>query len=173
MPRSVLSIGAGGVLAVLLQFNLSLTACGQEEKITVDQAPQVVLDAVKARFEGAKIIDAGKETEEGRPVFEITIDHKEQHIDVTLTPEGDILLIEREITRRGLPREVRRTLRRQYRGATYEIMEEIVEVEKKEEKLAYYEVLLTTQDDSSVEVQVNPEGKVIQVEKKAPGADND
>jgi uncharacterized membrane protein YkoI len=170
MHRSIVLLSAGGILTLLLQLGfLDSATSGQEEKIGVEQAPQVVLDAVKARFEGAELTGASKETEEGKPVFEITIKHKSQHIDVTLTPEGEILLIEKQIASDQLPRRVRRALRSEYRRATYKIVEEIVKVEKKEEKLAYYEVLLTTRDNQTLEVQVDPEGKVINVETKKAG----
>lgn len=158
---------AGIVSALLI---LTAVTFGDEEKVALDKVPKPILDAVKARFQDAELKGAGKETEDGKLVYEVTIKHKGQNIDVTLTPEGDILLIEKEITARDLPRPVAKALEDKYPRASYKIVEEIIQVEKKEEKLKYYEVLLETADKKKLEVQVTAEGKIVNEEKK--GADD-
>jgi len=153
-----------GVILILVAV-----ARGGEEKVPPDKAPKAVMEAVKARFKDAEVTGAGKELEEGKPVYEVTIKHQGQHIDVTLTPEGAILSIEKEITAKELPRAVRKALRGKYPKATYKIVEEIIKVQKKEEKLAYYELLLVTAEKATLEVQVTAEGKIVNEEKKGPG----
>jgi hypothetical protein len=71
-----------------------------------------------------------------------------------------------------LPRAVARALEAKYPRATYRIVEEIIKVEKKEEKLAYYEVLLVTADKKALEVQVTAAGKIVNEEKKSSDKDN-
>jgi len=157
-----------GVILILVAV-----ARGGEEKVPADKVPKPVMEAVKARFQGAKVTGAGRETEEGKPVYEVTIKHKGQQIDVTLTPEGAILAIEKEITAKELPRAVRKALRGKYPKAMYKIVEEIIKVQKKEEKLAYYELLLVTADKQALEVQVTAEGKIVNEEKKSLGKEEE
>ena len=85
---------------------------------------------------------------------------------MTLTPEGEILLIEKTIPAKDLPKPVAKTLEEKYPKATYKIVEEIIKLQKKEEKLAYYEVLLVTAEKKKLEVEVSAEGKIIKVEDK-------
>jgi len=130
-----------------------------------------VIDAVKARFKGAELAGASKETEDGKLVYEVAIKHKGQKIDVTLTPDGAIIMIERQIAAKELPQAVVKTLENQYPKATYKIIEEINKVEKDEEKLLYYEVLMVLADNSVLEVQVTAAGKVVNEEKKRSADD--
>jgi uncharacterized membrane protein YkoI len=145
---------------------------GAEESVPLDKVPKPVLDAVKARFKDAKLTEASKETEDGKLVYEVTVNDKGQHIDVTLTPDGEIVLIEKTIAAKDLPKPVTKALEEKYAKATYKIVEEIIKVEKKEEKLAYYEVLLVTADKKKLEVEVSAEGKIIKVEDKGAGKDD-
>jgi uncharacterized membrane protein YkoI len=163
MRRPITWLGAGTVSALLI---LVAAAHGDEEKVALDKVPKPVMEAVEARFKDAKATGAGKETENGKLVYEVTIQHKGQKIDVTLIPEGEILMIEREIAAKDLPQAVAKTLEDKYPKATYKIVEEIIKVEKKKEKLAYYEVLLVTADNKALEVQVTAKGKVVNEEKK-------
>jgi uncharacterized membrane protein YkoI len=142
-----------------------------EEKVALDKAPKPVIDAVKARFKGAELAGASKETEDGKLVYEVAIKHKGQKIDVTLTPDGAIIMIERQIAAKELPQAVVKTLENQYPKATYKIIEEINKVEKDEEKLLYYEVLMVLADKSALEVQVTAAGKVVNEEKKRSADD--
>src|SRR5947207_2283444 len=154
-------------LAVVLVLGLpGLGARGDEEKVPLDKAPKPVLEAVKARFADAKITGVTKEKEDGKTVYEVTIKDKGQNVDVTVTPEGVITLIEKTITAKDLPKAVLKTLEDRYPKATYKIIEEIIKVEKKEEKLVYYEVLLETAEKKKREAQISPEGKFLKEENK-------
>ena len=161
--------GVGIALGLLIPAAI---AHGAEESVPLDKIPKAVMDAVKARFKDAKATAASTETENGKQLYEVTIKPKGQNIDVTLTPEGDIVLIEKEIAASALPTAVAKTLEAKYPKATYKIVEEIIKVEKKEEKLAYYEVLLVTADKKNLEVEVSAEGKIIKVEDKGAGKDD-
>jgi uncharacterized membrane protein YkoI len=167
MRNSLSQLGAGMVLVLI-----PVVAYGDEEKVPLDKVPRPVMAAVKTRFKDAAVTGAGKETEDGKLVYEVTIKHKDQKIDVTLSPEGEILMIEKEIAAKDLPKAVAKALENKYPRATYKIVEEIIKVEKKEEKLAYYEVLLVTTDKQALEVQVSAEGKILNEEKKTLGKDD-
>lgn len=134
-----------------------------EEKVPLDKLPKGVLDVVKARFAGAEMVEAVKEV---KTFYEVTIKDKGQQVDVTL--EGDeIVSIEKMIQSKDLPKVVAKTLETKYPNATYKIIEEIIKVEKKDERFAYYEVLLTTADKKAVEVLLNVDGKIIHEEDKS------
>ena len=161
-PITWLSAGMATVLLILVPV-----AHADEEKVALDKVPMPVREAVKVRFKDAKVTGAGKETEDGKLVYEITMKDKGRNIDVTLTPEGAIVLIEKEIARKDLPKPVAKALDEKYPNATYKIVEQVIKVENKEEKLAYYEVLLVTAQKQALEVQVAVDGKILKEEKKS------
>lgn len=142
-----------------------------EENIALDKLPGAVTAAVKGRFPGAEVKGAGKEVEGGKTYYEVTLKHKGRGIDVTLTPEGTITEIEKQIEAKGLPRAVAAALEGKYSGAKYKTIEEIVKVRGGEEKLEYYEVLLVTPAGKKLEVCVTPAGKVEKEEDKSRGKD--
>lgn len=161
MRAAIIGLAAALVLAAAWG-----AARGTEEKVVLDKVPKAVREGVKARFPDAKATDAAKEEEDGKVVYEVTIKNKEQRIDVTLTPEGEIVKIEKEIGKKDLPQTVSKVLEEKYPKATYKIVEEINKVEKKKETLEYYEVLLEKADKHRLEVQITAEGKIVNEENK-------
>lgn len=153
--------GMGMVLLILVAV-----AHGQEEKVALDKVPKPVLEAVKARFKDAKLTGSSKETEDGKLVYEVSIKQRGRNIDVTITPQGETLMVEKEITTKDLPKSAAKALEDKYPKATYKIVEEIIKVEKQKEKLAYYEALLVTAEKKALEVQVTAEGKIVNEEEK-------
>jgi hypothetical protein len=157
-----LVIGTLG-LALLALVGLSALRAdeGKEEKIPLDKLPKAVVDAVKAKFEGAELVSAEKEKEDGKEVFEVAIKHKGQNIEVTLTPEGKIVSVEKEIAVKDLPKEVSEALDAKYPKATIKKLEEVTEGDK-----LTYEALLVTADKKTVEAVFDPKGKLVKEEKK-------
>lgn len=163
MRKVIRGFGTGTVVGLLIVVGV---ARGEEEKVGLEKAPKGVVEAVKARFKGAEVRGTSKETEEGKVVYEVTIKHQGHNIDVTVTPEGEIVLFEREIAAKELPKRVSKALEGGYPKATYKRLEQIYKVEKKQEKLTYYEALLVTAEKKLLEVQVTEEGKVVNEEEK-------
>jgi Putative beta-lactamase-inhibitor-like, PepSY-like len=151
----------GAVMSMLL---LPVAAICAEEEIPLDKVPPPVMEAVKARFKDAEMTGAAKEMDQGKVVYEVTLRLKGQHIDVILAPEGEIVLIEKAIARNDLPTAVAKALEDKYPKATYKVVEEVVKVEKKEEKLEYYEARLVTAEKKRLEVKVTPGGKIVKGE---------
>lgn len=147
------------------------TARADEEKVALDRLPRGVLQAVKKRFPKAELLEAAKETENGKTEYEVTIKDAGARIDVMLTPAGVITLIEKEIPTANLPKAVKDALETKFPKATYKIAEEVIQVAEGKEKLIYHEVLLQTKDRKTIEAKVSPEGK-IEVEVKS-GKDKD
>jgi uncharacterized membrane protein YkoI len=165
IQTAIVRVGIGFV-AVIFMLAVAQAA---EEKVAPDKVPSAVMDTVKARFKDAKVTAAAKETEDDKPVYEVTIKVKDQKIDVTLTPAGELLMIEKTIASKDLPKTVAKALLDKYGKAEHKIVEEIFKVEKKKENLAYYEVLLAKADKQLLEVQIDASGKIVNVEEKKEG----
>jgi uncharacterized membrane protein YkoI len=133
----------------------------EEEKVPLDKVPKAVLDTVKAKFEGAELVGASKETEDGKTTYEVTIKHRGTKIDVELSPDGKILVIEKTIAFKDLPRPVAEAVNAKYPRATIKKTEELTK-----DATVSYEVLLVTADKKKVEVVLDGTGKIIQEEQK-------
>ena len=151
----------GAAMGMLL---LPVAAVCTDEEIPLDKVPPPVMEAVKARFKDAQATGAAKEMDQGKLVYEVTLQLKGQKIDVILAPEGEILLIEKAIARKDLPTAVAKALDDKYPKATYKILEEVVKVEKKEEKLEYYEARLVTPERKDLEVKLTTDGRIVKEE---------
>jgi uncharacterized membrane protein YkoI len=128
--------------------------------------PKAALDAVKAKFKDAELVSAQKEKEDDKLVYEINLKHKGQTIEVTVTPDGKIVSIEKTIAAKDLPKAVAEAIESKYPKATIKLAEEVIEGGK-----TNYEVLLATADKKMVEVVLNPEGKIVKEEKKGKEKD--
>jgi uncharacterized membrane protein YkoI len=156
---SLMATAAGLVL-----ITLAIGVRGDESKISFDQVPKPVVDAIKAKFPGARPKAAVKEVEDGKTLFEITIIYQGKSIDVVAKPDGTITAIEKLIDAKDLPKPVTATLNSKYPGATVKKAEELTEDGK-----VSYEVSLTTADKKTVGVTLDPQGKILETE----GADAD
>ena len=159
--RSVAFAGAG----VLLSGLLALTSASRadEEKVPLADVPKAVLDAVKAKFPGAELTGAEKETEDGKTVFEIALKDKGCGVDVSVTPKGKIVEIERELAPADLPKPVAAAVEAKYPKATVKKAEETVEFEGNEEEKSY-EVVVVTAAKKTLELKVSPAGKILEEE---------
>ena len=154
-----------GTVGLALLALVGLTAVwaedDKEEKVPLDKLPKAVVDAVKAKFEGAELVSAEKEKEDGKEVYEVAIKHKGHNIEVTLTPDGKIVSMEKEIEAKDLPKVVSEALDAKYPKATIKKLEEVTEGDK-----LTYEALIVTADNKTVEVVFDPQGKVVKEGKK-------
>jgi uncharacterized membrane protein YkoI len=145
-------------------FALAVLAAGaraDEEKVPLDKLPRAVADAVKARFPGAELVGASREVEKGETLYEVALKYKGHNHDVTLKQDGTVVSVEKEITARDLPRAVSEALAAKYPRATFKKVEEI-----REGKKLTYEVLLVTANKKTIEVVLDPSGKVAKEESK-------
>lgn len=158
------------MVAAVLVAALAVTGGrADEEKVPLDKLPKAVAEAVKKRFPKLEMKEATKEvTDDKKTVYEVTLTEDKKNIDVTLTPEGVIVMIEKEIDRKDLPKAVAAAIEAKYPDATYKNSEEIVAVKDGKETLESYEVLLETKDKKLIEVVVSTEGKITKTEEKKP-----
>src|SRR6266545_7391671 len=96
-------------VVVALGLGLGAWAAPQvvEQKVPLDKVPRAVMDSVKARFPDAKLIGASSEKDGDKLVYEVELEFKGLHHDVTLEADGKLILIEREIAFKDLPKAVR------------------------------------------------------------------
>lgn len=83
--RSIIAAGVG-----LLLFTIGSSIRADEEKVAIKDVPKVVLDAVNARFPGAELTGAEKETEDGKTLYEVSLKQGGRNIDVGITDAGTI-----------------------------------------------------------------------------------
>jgi uncharacterized membrane protein YkoI len=141
----------------------------QEEKVPLDKVPKAVSETIKKRFPKAEVTSASKEAEDGKTVYEVQLTDAGHKCDVTVTPEGQLVSIERTIAEKDLPKTTAATLKEKWPGAKYEIIEEVIHVKDGKESMDYYEVLMTTADKKKVEACVDASGKVVKTEEKKAG----
>jgi hypothetical protein len=153
--RSVVSLG-------LLAFVSTVVA--DEEKVPLKDVPKPIIDAVKARFPGAELTGAAKETEDGKTTFEVMLKYKGKNVDIGATPQGKLLAIETEIASKDLPKAVSATIAAKYPKATVKKAEEIITIEGEKETKSF-EVILNEVGKKPVEVVLSPDGKVVKTEE--------
>src|SRR5260370_210881 len=73
-----------------------------------------VKEAVKAKFPDAELVSADKETDKGKVAYEVAIKNKGQKIEVTVSEEGKIISIEKEIAVKDLPKVVAEAFEKKY-----------------------------------------------------------
>jgi uncharacterized membrane protein YkoI len=146
---------------VSLATGVAARSDDKEEKVPLDKVPAAVLKAVKAKFKDAELVSAQTEKDNGKLVYEINLKDKGASIDVTLSPDGKIVSIEKTIAAKDLPRPVTEALNSKYPKSEYQIVEEVTEGGK-----TTYEVLLVTADKKKIEVVLDREGKIVKEEKK-------
>jgi hypothetical protein len=156
-------------LTAVVMFTVALVAPAaraDEESLPLDKLPKAVTDAVKKRFPKAELVEAAKETEGDKVEFEVSIKDGETKIDVMLTPDGKITLIEKQVAAKALPKAVTDALEGKYPKATLTTVEEVIKVADGKETLDFYEVLLVTADKKTFEVKLTAEGKITETEEK-------
>jgi hypothetical protein len=161
--RHAVSVVGGFALSL---FIASMDAWSSEETIPLDQLPKAVSAAVKKRFPKLEMTEAAKEETDGKTVYEVTVKENGKNIDVTLTPEGVITTIEKEIAAKDLPKAVSDGVEKKYPKATYKIVESVTTVTDGKDKIAYYEVLIVTADKKRMEVEINLDGTIKHEEEK-------
>lgn len=144
----------------LVVLDTLATANAKEEDVPLDQAPKAVLDAVKAKFPGAKLTEASKEIKDGKTTYEIALEHKRQEYTVSVTAEGTINEVEREMKIKDLPQAVTAAIKKKYPKAELEEAEEVTASDK-----TTYEVVIETSAKKDIKVTVDSAGKIIEEEE--------
>jgi hypothetical protein len=155
-----------GLLAVL--GLCALAARADEEDIPLAKLPKKVVAAIKKQYGDAKMVSATKGKEDGETYYSVILEQKDDTLEVTLTPAGEIIEVAREIDEEDLPEAVAAAVKKKYPKATIREAAEVTEVTEKDRKV--YHVELETADSKAVELTVSPKGKIekeVVKEKKA------
>lgn len=170
MQKSSNWIGTG--MALVLP---ALVTIAHAAEIKLEAIPKPILETLGARFEDAEIEGAATEKDaEGKEIYEVNLTGADQNnIDVMITPEGVLTLIEQQISRKELPADIAKTLESKYPKARYRIVEKVLTVVDQEEKLTGYEVILFTPKKEMWAVEFSIDGKIVKEEKQDPNAEED
>ena len=131
----------------------------KEEKVTLDKLPKAVLQAVKDRFPRGELGEASKETENGKTEYEVSLKLNGSSIDVMVSPEGKLTLIEKSIHVEDLPKAVAATVKTKHPTNKITKAEEVIKVADDKETLEYYEVIVEV-DGKPVELEILLNGKM-------------
>ncbi len=164
-------VAVAGFLAL---FGLPSATWAQESEIKLDQVPKAVMDAAKAKFPGAKIREAAKETEDNKTLYELEMTHNGHNMDVSFQETGTIVVVETQLTDNEVPAAVLEAVKAKYPGAKIKLVESVKKGPELKKEVNYYEFHLTAADKKSLEVEVDASGKILKTEeKKATEEDRD
>lgn len=159
MKKPLQICGAGAAVAVLLVASVLV---GKDEEIAIGKLPKAVVDAIMAKFPGAQLDEAVKETEDGKTVYEVELKQKQQEYVVSVTPEGKITEVEREIAIKDLPKAVTEALAKKYPKAALRDAEEATADGK-----ITYEIVV------AVKVTIDANGKILKEDAEEDDDDED
>lgn len=137
---------------------LPALAKADEQKIALDKLPKEVLDAVSAKFPRAELKSAVKETENGKTSYEVSFKFKGANHDVTVSSEGKITLVEKEISATDLPSVVAKALEEKHANCKITLVEEVSDGA---DKIKAYEITVVTSENKKVLVELDPQGKPV------------
>ncbi|MCE5184926.1 MAG: hypothetical protein LLF76_02230 [Planctomycetaceae bacterium] len=146
--------------AAVLCLNVYAVEESKDQDVTL---PDAVTAAIKALYPQGEIEEAKQEDEDGLTVYEVEVEQGEIEVELTVTPDGQIIEEEQEIEVKDLPAAVQQALT----GATVkEASKEITYYtvkDKQLEKLATPEIAYTAEiekDGKTTEMEFNADGTV-------------
>lgn len=140
-----------------------------EQRIARADVPKPVLATIEKRFPSAKQLGFERETEKGKVIYEANLLDGTRRIDVDVSPEGALLVVEETIKLEAAPDAVRKGLA----ASKYAKMPVT-----KSEKVTHYEADKVTSvafefvvgpSAKRVEVVFAENGKILKEEPKAAG----
>jgi hypothetical protein len=134
---------------------------GGDEKIKPQDLPKAVSDAVHKKYPRAEITGAEKGNEDGQQIYEVSVKSEKRNIDITFSPQGEVLSIEKTLLESERPAELTKSLSAKYPHATVKLIEEVWE----KDKMTGYEATIVTADKKSIELDFDPHGKLIEDNK--------
>ncbi len=134
---------------------------GGDEKIKPHDLPQAVAEAVHKKYPHAEITGAEKGNEDGQQIYEVSVKSEKRNIDITFSPKGEILSIEKTLLESERPAELTKSLNAKYPHATVKLIEEVWE----KDKMTGYEAMIVTAEKKSVELDFDPKGILIEDKK--------
>ena len=156
MTQSKLSF----TLIIAQLFFLAGTIAAQEKQIQRSDLPAPVQKTADEQSKGATITGYKKETEAGKPAYEVKMTVDGHSKSATIDPSGALLEIEEQVAVESLPAAVRDGLQKKAGAGKITKVESIT----KHGKIVAYEAKVITAGKKS-EVQVGPDGKPLDHEQ--------
>lgn len=158
--RGMRLLTAAGLLAAL---GLAPVPQAHADVIPVDRVPRAVTGAAKARFPGAKIQQATEEeTPNGETTYSLAMKHKRHNVDVTFKPDGTVVQVGTDLSRKELPNAVLRAVVFEYPGASVRSAGSVRKGPEMKKTADYYEFYLVTAEGRPRYLKVDPRGKVLE-----------
>ena len=132
---------------------------GKESPVDLANLPANVRHAAEAAVPGLKVVSSQKEEEDGKPVFEVSGTVDGTGVEVLVTPEGEVLCIERVIAFDKVPEPVKKAAEAKVPGLVVAMAEEI-----KKSGATQYE-LKGKANGRRYEVKLSEAGEVLEVEE--------
>ncbi|MGC8639138.1 MAG: PepSY-like domain-containing protein [Isosphaeraceae bacterium] len=166
------AVGCVTLSVILALSGFRSVAWSQESEVPLNKVPRAVMNAAKAKFPGAKIKEAGKETEEGKTLYELEMTHKGQRMDVSFQPDGTLVVVETRVARKDLPEKVLGAVKAKYPHAKIVLAESVRKGPKVSSKVDFYELHLTAAN-KKIELEISPAGKILNTEVKKAAKEED
>ncbi|MDH4270495.1 MAG: hypothetical protein OEW18_00815 [Candidatus Aminicenantes bacterium] len=133
-----------------------------QEDAQLAEIPQVVMDALKAKFPEAEIQKWAEEKEGDIVLYDIEFKLQDQNFEADIKEDGSIYNWERAIAAEDLPDAVRQAAEKMYPNAVLKEIMMITAVVDGQDTLEGYEIVLQTADDKEVEITVAPDGTILE-----------
>ena len=144
--------------SVLITGLFTVAVRAEEMDVPLDKVPVKAMTAVKKQFPGAKLVEATTDTVDGVTEYVVTLHHNKNTYEVTVTGEGKILEIAREIAFKDLPKPVVTAFNKSYPKGKVEAVWELTEPGVKGKT---YQIELISADGKDLTVEFDHDGKLI------------
>lgn len=142
--------------SVLVTGLAGLAVRADEMDIPLEKVPAKAMAAVKKQFPGAKLVEASTDTVDGVVEYTVSLRHKKNAYEVTVTADGKILEIARELTVKELPKAVVVAFHKAYPKAKVDGVWERTEPGVKAKT---YQIDCVTADGKDVTAEFDADGK--------------
>jgi len=157
-------------LVLLLYLTFSCSQQGEKvdiekkakDDLELDKIPEVVMDALKAKFPKAEIHKWTKEKEDDIVIYDIEFKQEGRKFEADIKEDGLIHNWEKAIAAEDLPDAVKIVVETKYPEAAIKEIMEITSVSDGKDALEGYEIVFETADKKKVEVTVAPDGKILE-----------
>jgi hypothetical protein len=148
---------AASVLALVLVLP-AFVARAAEKDVPLDKVPAKAVTAVKTQFPNAKLVEASTETVDDVVEYTVTLQHNKSTYEVTVTEDGKILEVAREMGFKELPKAVAAAFRKSHPKAKVDGVWELT-VPGVNGKT--YQIDFTTAGGKEMTADFDPEGKLL------------
>ena len=132
-----------------------------EKRVSMKSLPAAVQQTAREHSQGAIIRGISKEVENGQTTYEVELKINGRTRDITIAPDGTLLMAEEEVTLASLPAAARATIEKNLGQGKLLLVEAVTE----RGTLTYYEAHVQTGKKKS-ELKVKPDGQLMPEEKK-------